>query len=686
MFLYFPKRYIYIVSYYIVGGALEMNNKKLEQLKNDEKNNDGKAMTTNNGVKVSEDENTLTVGELGPSLLEDFHFREKIMHFDHERIPERIVHARGFGAHGEFQVYKDLSEYTSADFLTHPEKTTPVFVRFSTVQGSKGSPDTVRDVRGFATKFYTDEGIFDLVGNDIPVFFIQDAIKFPDLIHAVKPEPHNEMPQGGSAHDTFWDFFAQNPESTHTAFWAMSDRGIPKNFRQVEGFGVHTFRLVNREGQSYFVKFHWKPLHGLESLVWDEAQILSGKDIDFHRKDLYESIEKGDYPAWELGLQIIRPEQEFDFDFDILDPTKIWPEDQVPVEIVGKMTLNRNVSNVFDETEQAAFHPGHIVPGIDFSNDPLLQGRLFSYTDTQISRLGGPNFNQIPINRPVNEVHNNQRDAMHQMNVHKGQTAYHKNALNHNDPHTTPREEGGYEHYQEKVEGHKIRKRSASFEDYYSQAKLYLNSLTPAEYEHMAAGFSFEIGMCKSVMVKQNAVNQLNKVDRKLAETVAANVGVEVPEENEEVQSTAKDSQLTMEKFEIPLPGHSVAVLVSGDINEETLKSYAKVFADNKLNYAFVGQQPRAIDEDFGITETYDTAHPTLFDSVIVLSDGSDLLPEAEEFAEMTYKHKKPLVVNEQATDQLGRSKINLNAPGVFTSDEPATIVQAFDRVRYWDR
>ncbi|UXS29233.1 catalase [Staphylococcus delphini] len=663
-----------------------MNNKKLEQLKNDEKNNDGQAMTTNHGVKVSEDENTLTVGERGPSLLEDFHFREKIMHFDHERIPERIVHARGFGAHGEFQVYKDLSEYTSADFLTHPEKTTPVFVRFSTVQGSKGSPDTVRDVRGFATKFYTDEGIFDLVGNDIPVFFIQDAIKFPDLIHAVKPEPHNEMPQGGSAHDTFWDFFAQKPESTHTTFWAMSDRGIPKNFRQVEGFGVHTFRLVNREGQSYFVKFHWKPLHGLESLVWDEAQILSGKDIDFHRKDLYESIEKGDYPAWELGLQIIRPEQEFDFDFDILDPTKIWPEDQVPVEIVGKMTLNRNVSNVFDETEQAAFHPGHIVPGIDFSNDPLLQGRLFSYTDTQISRLGGPNFNQIPINRPVNEVHNNQRDAMHQMNVHKGQTAYHKNALNHNDPHTTPREEGGYEHYQEKVEGHKIRKRSASFEDYYSQAKLYLNSLTKPEYEHMVAGFSFEIGMCKSIMVKQNAVNQLNKVDRQLAEEVAANVGVSVPEENEEVQSTAKDSQLTMEKFDIPLPGHSVAVLVSGDISEATLKSYAKVFADNKLNYAFVGQQPRSIDEDFGITETYDTAHPTLFDSAIVLSDGSDLLTEAEAFAEMTYKHKKPLVVNDKAADQLGNSKINLNAPGVLTSDQPATIVQAFDRVRYWDR
>lgn len=663
-----------------------MVNKKQKQLNEVEKRNDDKAMTTNNGVKVSEDENTLTVGERGPSLLEDFHFREKIMHFDHERIPERIVHARGFGAHGEFKVYEDLSKYTSADFLTNPDKTTPVFVRFSTVQGSKGSPDTVRDVRGFATKFYTDEGIFDLVGNDIPVFFIQDAIKFPDLIHAVKPEPHNEIPQGGSAHDTFYDFFAQNPESTHTTVWAMSDRGIPKNFRQIEGFGIHTFRLVNSEGDSYFVKFHWKPLQGLESLVWDEAQMLHGKDVDFHRKDLYESIEKGDYPEWELGLQIIRPEQEFDFDFDILDPTKIWPEDQVPVKIVGKMTLNQNVTNVFDETEQAAFHPGHIVTGIDFSNDPLLQGRLFSYTDTQISRLGGPNFNQIPINRPVNEVHNNQRDAMHQMNINKGQVAYHKNALNNNDPHTTPKKEGGYEHYQEKVEGHKIQKRSESFKDYYSQAKLYLNSLTQPEFDHTVDGFSFEIGMCNSVMVKQNAVNQLNKVDRTLAERVAENVGVEVPNINEEVKSDAQDSQLTMEKFDIPLAGHSVAVVVNGDISAETLKSYAKTFTENKLNYAFVGQHPKDISESFGITETFDTAHPTLFDSLIVLSDDSEILPAAEEFAELTYKHNKPIVVNESAAKGLTNAKLNFEAPGIFVSDEPQTIVQAFDRKRYWSR
>lgn len=662
-------------------------NKKQQQLDELRKNNDGTAMTTNSGMKVSEDEHSLTVGDRGPTLLEDFHFREKMMHFDHERIPERVVHARGFGAHGEFQVYEDLSEYTSADFLTHPEKTTPVFVRFSTVQGSKGSPDTVRDIRGFATKFYTDEGNFDLVGNNAPVFFIQDAIKFPDFVHALKPEPHNEMPQGGSAHDTFWDFIGQNPESMHAVFWAMSDRGIPKNFRQQEGFGVHTFRLVNKEGQSYFVKFHWKPKQGLESLVWDEAQILHGKDIDFHRKDLYESIDKGDYPEWELGLQIIKPEQEFDFDFDILDPTKLWPEDQVPVKIVGKMTLNRNVDNVFAETEQVAFHPAHIVPGIDFSNDPLLQGRLFSYTDTQISRLGGPNFNQIPINRPVAEVHNNQRDAMHQSYIHQGQTAYHKNGLNNNDPHTTPKEQGGFEHYHEKVEGYKVRQRSDIFKDYYTQAKLYKNSLTEAEQQHLADAFSFEIGKCKSPEVKQNAVNQINKVDRKLAEYVANNVGVEVPAENEEVQSDAKDSQLTLEKFDIPLKGHSVAVLVNGDISAETLKSYAEVFVNNDLNYAFVGQTAKNLnDDEIGITETYSTASSTVFDSVIVLSDGKEMLPTAIDFVEMSYNHKKPVVITEEAKNVLQSNRIDLDAPGVVVSSEPQAILDAFKRYRYFDR
>ncbi len=386
-----------------------MDNKKTEQLKKYTVNNEGmQDLTTNQGLKMAEDEFSLKAGQRGPTLLEDFHFREKMTHFDHERIPERIVHARGVGAHGFFQLYESLEEFTKADFLTDPSKITPVFVRFSTVQGSRGSSDTVRDVRGFATKFYTDEGNYDLVGNNMPVFFIQDAIKFPDFVHAVKPEPHNEIPQGASAHDTFWDFVGQNPETAHMVMWVMSDRAIPRSLRMMEGFGVHTFRLVNAAGRSHFVKFHWKPVLGIHSLVWDEAQQIAGKNPDFHREDLYEAIEKGQYPEWELGLQLIPEEDEHKFDFDLLDPTKLWPEEEIPVKRVGKMTLNQNVSNFFAETEQVAFHPGHVVPGIDFSNDPLLQGRLFSYTDTQLSRLGGPNFHQIPINRPVCPFHNNQ--------------------------------------------------------------------------------------------------------------------------------------------------------------------------------------------------------------------------------------------------------------------------------------
>ncbi|KHE66920.1 catalase, partial [Halobacillus sp. BBL2006] len=362
----------------------ERKTKKDEQLEEDRVDDKGKKLTTNQGTKVAEDEFSLKAGERGPTLMEDFHFREKMTHFDHERIPERIVHARGFAAHGEFELYKSMEKYTKADFLTDTSKKTSTFVRFSTVAGNRGSAETVRDARGFATKFYTEEGNYDLVGNNIPVFFIQDAVKFPDLVHALKPEPHNEMPQAASAHDTFWDFVANNQESAHMVMWAMSDRAIPRSFRMMEGFGVHTFRLVNAKDESFFVKFHWKPVLGTHSIVWDEAQKINGKDPDFHRGDLWNSIEEGDYPEYELGIQVIPEEDEFKFDFDLLDPTKLWPEEDVPVEIVGKMTLNRNVDNVFAETEQVAFHPGHVVPGIDFTNDPLLQGRLFSYTDTQL--------------------------------------------------------------------------------------------------------------------------------------------------------------------------------------------------------------------------------------------------------------------------------------------------------------
>ena len=373
---------------------------KDQQLEQFTVDNDGKDLTTNHGLKVAEDEHSLKAGERGPTLMEDFHFRE-MTHFDHERIPERIVHARGFGAHGYFQLYESMKDYSKAKFLQDPSVVTPVFVRFSTVAGSRGSADTVRDVRGFATKFYTEEGNYDLVGNNMPVFFIQDAMKFPDFVHAVKPEPHNEIPQAQSAHDTFWDFVANNSESAHMIMWAMSDRSLPRSFRMMEGFGVHTFRFVNEEGQAHFVKFHWKPVLGTHSLVWDETQKLAGKDPDFNRRDLWDAIESGNYPEFEFGVQMIREDEEFNFGFDILDPTKIWPEELIPVRIIGKMTLNRNTDNFFAETEQIAFHPGHVVPGIDFTNDPLLQGRLFSYTDTQLSRLGGPNFHEIPINRPI---------------------------------------------------------------------------------------------------------------------------------------------------------------------------------------------------------------------------------------------------------------------------------------------
>ncbi|MVW45981.1 catalase, partial [Enterobacteriaceae bacterium TzEc013] len=419
----------------------------------------------------------------GPTLLEDFILREKITHFDHERIPERIVHARGSAAHGYFQPYKSLKAITKADFLSDPNKITPVFVRFSTVQGGAGSADTVRDIRGFATKFYTEEGIFDLVGNNTPVFFIQDAHKFPDFVHAVKPEPHWAIPQGQSAHDTFWDYVSLQPETLHNVMWAMSDRGIPRSYRTMEGFGIHTFRLINAEGKATFVRFHWKPVAGKASLVWDEAQKLTGRDPDFHRRELWESIEAGDFPEYELGLQLIPEEDEFKFDFDLLDPTKLIPEELVPVQLVGKMVLNRNPDNFFAENEQAAFHPGHIVPGLDFTNDPLLQGRLFSYTDTQISRLGGPNFHEIPINRPTCPYHNFQRDGMHRQDIDTNPANYEPNSINDNWPRETPPgpKRGGFESYQERVDGTKIRERSPSFGEYYAQPRLFWNSQTPIE-------------------------------------------------------------------------------------------------------------------------------------------------------------------------------------------------------------
>ncbi|MHA4739663.1 catalase [Dyadobacter sp. MSC1_007] len=508
-------------------------NDKIRNLEPFTEDSANELMNTNTGVRINDDQNSLKAGDRGATLLEDFILREKITHFDHERIPERVVHARGSGAHGVFKVYEPLAEFTKAQFLNDTSIETPVFVRFSTVAGSRGSTDLARDVRGFAVKFYTQEGNFDLVGNNMPVFFIQDAIKFPDLVHAVKPEPDNEIPQAASAHDTFWDFISVMPESAHMIMWLMSDRAIPRSYRMMEGFGVHTFRLINDKGVSSFVKFHWKPLLGVHSVAWDEAQNISGKDPDFHRRDLWDAIESGNFPEWELGLQIVPEEDEFKFEFDLLDPTKIIPEELVPVRRVGKLTLNRNPENFFAETEQSAFHIGHVVPGIDFTNDPLLQGRLFSYTDTQLIRLGGPNFQEIPINRPIVPVHNNQRDGYMRQTINKGKVSYGPNSLGDGFPLQAKVSEGGYASYPERIDARKVRARSKSFLDHFSQARLFFNSQSEPEKNHLIEAFSFELGKVQSVEVRKRMLGILSMVDKGLASEVAFALRLSIPQDPE---------------------------------------------------------------------------------------------------------------------------------------------------------
>ena len=502
---------------------------KADSLAEHTEDSSGEFLTTNQGVRVNDNQNSLKAGDRGPTLLEDFILREKITHFDHERIPERVVHARGSGAHGVFRVYEPMTEYTKAAFLQDPNVTTPVFVRFSTVAGSRGSTDLARDVRGFAVKFYTSEGNFDLVGNNMPVFFIQDAIKFPDLVHAVKPEPHNEIPQAASAHDTFWDFISLMPESMHMIMWVMSDRAIPRSLRMMEGFGVHTFRLINEQGKARFVKFHWKPLLGVHSVAWDEAQKISGKDPDFHRRDLWEAIEEGNFPEWELGIQIVEEKDEHKYEFDLLDPTKIIPEELVPVRRIGKLTLNRNTDNFFAETEQVAFHVANIVPGIDFTNDPLLQGRLFSYLDTQLIRLGGPNFHEIPINRPIAPVHNNQRDGYMRQTINRGQTSYEPNSLRGGCPFQAGVDMSGFVSYAERIDSRKIRARSPSFVDHFSQARLFFNSQSGPEQNHLIDALRFELGKVETASIRERMLYLLAQVDKGLATKVGEGLGMAVP-------------------------------------------------------------------------------------------------------------------------------------------------------------
>ena len=492
----------------------------------------GQVLTTNQGVAVADNQNSLKAGARGPALLEDFILREKITHFDHERIPERIVHARGSGAHGFFECYEPLTQHTKAAPFKEAGKVTPVFVRFSTVAGERGSKDTARDVRGFAVKFYTDEGNWDLVGNNIPVFFIQDAIKFPDLVHAVKPEPHNQMPQAASAHDTFWDFVSLMPESTHMLMWQMSDRAIPRSYRMMQGFGVHTFRLVNEAGESVLVKFHWQPKLGTHSLVWEEAVKISGADPDFHRRDLWEAIEAGEYPEWELGLQIFTEEQAEQFSFDILDSTKLIPEELVPVQVVGRMVLNRNPDNFFAETEQVAFCTAHIVPGLDFTNDPLLAGRIHSYVDTQISRLGGPNFHELPINAPIAQVHNGQRDGMHRQAIHRGRVAYEPNSLAGGSPFQAGAAQGFTSvarRLDAKENADKVRIKPEKFADHYTQAKLFFESQSDVEKAHIGNAFRFELSKVTVPAIRERVVASLLNAVPEMAERLAADLGMDLP-------------------------------------------------------------------------------------------------------------------------------------------------------------
>ena len=696
----------------------EEHNPKQEDLKRNTKDADGKSMTTNQGQKVNDTNNSLKAGERGATLLEDFILREKITHFDHERIPERIVHARGSGAHGYFELYESQEKYTKAGIFTDTSRKTPVFVRFSTVAGNKGSADLARDVRGFATKFYTEEGIFDLVGNNMPIFFIQDAMKFPDLIHSVKPEPDREIPQAASAHDTFYDFVSHTTETLHNQIWVMSDRAIPRSFRMMEGFGIHTFRLINHEGKSHFVKFHWKPLLGVHSITWDEAVKIHGADTDFHRRDLWDAIEAGHYPEWELGFQIIPEEDEHKFDFDILDPTKLIPEEMVPVQRIGKMTLNRNPDNFFAETEQVAFHPGHVVPGIDFTNDPLLQGRLFSYTDTQLSRLGSPNFSEIPINRPINEVHNNQRDAHMRMTVNKGKTAYFPNSIGGGCPHLAKMAEGGFTSYEERIDAKKVRERSESFNDHFSQPALFYRSLQPWEQNHLADAYTFELGKCTYNHIKERMLYILNQIEENLAAKVAKGLGMEIPTEIDTPLNQAIGADADVEKHQPPqkkvyldksealsqthLSGDSIvsrkiAALVSDGFDGEAMMNMKNALEEKGAIIQLVATHGGTVTCDKGKNHQVDaallTTESVLFDAIFVPGGEesvNDLLAEAKakKFINESLMHCKAIAVSKEGEQLLDATygKDFKDDQAVFINQSADDFAKAIANHRNWNR
>ncbi|KQY79805.1 catalase [Pelomonas sp. Root1444] len=677
----------------------------------------GQPLTTNQGVRIADNQNSLKAGTRGPVLLEDFILRDKLTHFDHERIPERIVHARGSAAHGFFEAYEALPELTTAAPFKAAGKITPVFVRFSTVQGERGSKDTARDVRGFAVKFYTDEGNWDLVGNNMPVFFIQDAMKFPDLVHAVKPEPHHQMPQAASAHDTFWDFVSLMPESTHMLMWVMSDRAIPRSYATMQGFGVHSYRMVNADGESVFVKFHWNPKFGTHSLTWDEAVKISGADPDYHRRDLWERIESGAFPEWELGIQVFTEDEAARFSFDILDATKIVPEELVPVRPIGRMVLNRNPDNFFAETEQVAFCTANIIPGLDFSNDPLLAGRIHSYVDTQITRLGGPNFHEIPINSPIAPVHNNQRDGMHRQAIHRGRVSYEPNSLAGGCPFQAGAAEQGFTSVAARLRARedqaKVRAKPELFAEHYNQARLFYESQSPVEQNHIAAAFRFELSKVTVPAIRERMLASLRNASQDLAAKVAAGLNMPLPEPMPKAIARAPRPEVkvspALSLFARPgdgsIAGRKIVMLAAdGVVGESLLAVHAALFAQ--------GAVPRIAAPRIGPVQTADGValqadvslenEPGFLFDALVLPDGeaavNALLRDGHtyEFIRDQYRHCKSILALGTGLQLLQAAGVGTATatevpdPGIVVADDAATgaadFIEAVARHRHFQR
>jgi len=655
----------------------------------------GAFLTTAQGVRLPDTDHSLKAGTRGPTLMEDFHLREKITHFDHERIPERVVHARGAAAHGTFRATGDAAAVSKADFLAKGRET-PVFVRFSVVLGSRGCADTVRDVRGFAVKFYTQQGNFDLVGNNMPVFFIQDAIKFPDVIHAGKPHPDREIPQAQTAHDTFWDFVSLHTEATHHVMWAMSDRGIPRSYRTMEGFGVHTFRLVDAQGGTTLAKFFWKPLAGVHSQVWEEAQITAGVDPDFHRRDMADGIESGAFLEYDLGLQVFPDADDETFaGIDLLDPTKLVPEELAPVRIVGRLTLDRNPTNYFAETEQVAFHPGHLVPGIEVTNDPLLQGRLFSYLDTQLTRLGGPNFSQLPINCPQVPVNDNFRDGMHQSAVHQGLSPYLPNGID-GEPLVAKADDGGYVHVPEAVHGDKVRARPVSFADHFSQAALFYRSLSEVEKSHLVDAFTFELSKCYEQRIRQRELAVLADVDDDLCARVAAGLGLPAPQGTPPDHDVAPSPALSqLPSAPGPIAGRVIGVVAGSDADTDGIAVLRGELEGHKATLRVIGAVPGSLGTGRSaqpVERTLVTARSIEFDAIVV-ADGTEGLGGDKLTVPLqeAFRHCKPLAVWGNGAQLLVDAGVDAGAPGVLVgeasdADFTAALVRAVGMHRVWER